>query len=259
MSVAEELRRHPALVEEVRVLLDVQRGAFLLGNIAPDVHMTSGQSRQSTHFFALPLHRDSSHPWDLMLTRNPSLMPRIHLSQEQIAFIVGYLCHLQADWLWVLDIFLPIFGSQCGWDTFKHRLYLHDVLRAYLDKQILSGLSPDIPRILGEVEPHKWVPFIEDLHLVEWRDYLSDQLAPGAIALTVEVFAIRHRIPPDQYHHLIRSERLMDNEIFIHLPRRRLQEYREKLLEMNLCLLNDYMAHRKKPVIWSQDGILDFT
>jgi hypothetical protein len=238
MSVAEELRRSPELVDEVRYLLGKGWGAFLLGNTAPDVHVTSGQSRQATHFFTLPLERENPPPWDLLFVEYPSLLPNNHLRRDQKAFLAGYLCHLQADWLWVADIFITTFGPQCTWSDFNQRLYLHNALRAYLDQRVLPHLSSDTSKILGHTKPDHWIPFIEDLHLIAWRDYLSEQLAPEGIARTVEVFAIRQGIPIEHFHRLISSETQMEQEIFVHLPKWRLKKYHKKLMSMNIKLLN---------------------
>jgi hypothetical protein len=241
MSVAEELCRRPELVDEVKILLGEQWGVFLLGNTAPDVHVTSGQTRQATHFFTLPITKENPPPWDVLFFEFPSLLPLNHLSDAQKAFLAGYLCHLQADWLWVVDIFVTTFGPKSTWSNFKQRLYLHNALRAYLDQGVLAKLSSDTSRILRKASPEKWVPFIEDLHLITWRDYLSEQLAPEGSARTVEVFAIRQGIPPDQFCGLIGSEARMEREIFIHLPRWRLKQYHENILDMNIELLNGIM------------------
>lgn len=257
INVAEELRRHPALGSEARVLLNEQCSPFLLGNTAPDVHVMSGQTRQATHFFTLPLGKNAPHPWDLVIAQNSSLLTDTHLPRARLAFIAGYLCHLQADWLWVRDVFIPTFGPQCAWSTFENRLYLHNALRAYLDKKVILDLPSDIFQTLRQAKPQQWLPFILDWHLAEWRDYLSDQLAPGAMDLTVEIFAVRQGIPPDHYHHLIGSDARMDEEIFVHLPRVLLQEYHDTLIDMNMCLLNDFLAQNHKTEHILSEGMLE--
>ena len=64
-------------------------------------------------------------------------------SDAQAAFLAGYICHLQADWLWVNQIFEPIFGHSCTWGDHPQRLYIHNVLRAYLDRLILAELPAE--------------------------------------------------------------------------------------------------------------------
>ncbi len=141
LSVAEDLLRRSELPAGNLKLLLEYRPAFLLGNTAPDVQTVSGQARQATHFFEVPILPGTQPAWEKVLALQPSLA-RSWQSPEGAAFISGYLCHLQADWQWVVEIFSPVFGPGAGWMTFRRRLYLHNVLRAYLDQQIFDQLHP---------------------------------------------------------------------------------------------------------------------
>ena len=135
--------------ERVSQFLRNYRGEFLFGSTAPDVQVVSGQPREVTHFFDLPIKTGDQPAWDRFLTSYPDLAATNYLSAPQTAFISGYLCHLQADWLWVKGIFAPAFGPGCSWGTFRQRLYYHNVLRAYLDLQILPGLPMDAGDLPG--------------------------------------------------------------------------------------------------------------
>lgn len=243
LSVAEELLNHPELPGRIRRALAEERGAFLLGNTAPDVQVVSGQERQATHFFTLPLDPHAPPPWVRVLEEHPTVAQIDRRDPARPAFVAGYLCHLQADWTWINDIFIPVFGPESSWDTFRQRLYLHNVLRAYLDAAILPDLSPETADYLQTADPQGWLPFVEDRHLVVWRDYLSRQLEPGAATRTVEVFAARQGISPVKYYRLLESEERMDAEVFSRLPRGRLIEYRMQLIEMNLRLLVAYLTN----------------
>jgi hypothetical protein len=139
-------------------------------------------------------------------------------AQAQAAFIAGYLCHLLADWLWIGDIFVPAFGMQAEWSEIHQRLYLHNVLRAYLDQQIISGLFNGVGVNIGEVTPNQWLPFVEDRYLFTWRDYLAEQLQPGAKIHTIEVLARRQGATPEEYMAILGSEERMENEILLTFP-----------------------------------------
>ena len=242
LSIAEELLRHLDLTGEARSLLEAQRSAFLFGNTAPDVQGISRQTRQDTHFFDLPLRKMKRPPWEQVLLEYPSLRQPDRLPAAQAAFITGYLCHLQADWLWVKGIFVPVFGLRSPWETFPKRLYLHNVLRAYLDRQILPGLTNGVCTSLGEAAPAAWLPFVGDEHLRQWRDFLVSQLRPEAPVQTVEVFAARQGIPPGEYYRLLDSEDEMKREVFSHITRQSLDDYRQRLLEDNLHLIKKYLV-----------------
>jgi hypothetical protein len=240
LSVAEELIQHPALSDNTRILLQQQRGAFLLGNTAPDVQTISGQARLETHFFDLPLHRNDMLPWVKIFRAYPGLEGEHLHSQAQAAFVAGYLCHLQADWLWVKDIFAPAFGLHSTWQTFERRLYLHNVLRSYLDRELYTGLGNGVRSNMERIQPSSWLPFVQDMHLVEWRNFLTGQLQPGAEARTVEVFAVRQGIPQRAYYELLESEERMEAEVFSHIPRPMLVDYRSRLIDENLRILIAY-------------------
>jgi hypothetical protein len=242
LSIAEELLEHPGLPGSVRLALSEQRGAFLLGNTAPDVQVVSGQNREDTHFFTLPVPPNARPPWEQMLIDHPGLAGPENFSPVRAAFLAGYLIHLQADWLWVRDIFIPIFGPDNTWESFRYRLYLHNVLRAYLDRQIITDLPAGTGQLLHQVEPQEWLPFVRDHHLRAWQGHLAQQLEPGAEIQTVEVFASRQGISPARYYQLLESESQMDEAVFSRIPRRCLLEYRLRLVEENVELLQSYLS-----------------
>jgi hypothetical protein len=242
LSLAEDLLHHPALPEQVCQFLDASRCVFLFGNTAPDVQVVSGQPRQLTHFFNLPIQADDPPAWELFLSDHPNLADARQLPSPQAIFLAGYLCHLQADWMWVKEIFAPAFGPHCSWGTFSERLYLHNILRAYLDKQILPELRPGMDACLSQVEPESWLPFVEDHHLIEWRNLLFPQLQPDATTQTVEVFSSRQGISAPEFYALLGSEERMQLEVFEHLPLRQVWDYHQRVLDENSRLLSDYLA-----------------
>jgi len=240
--VAEDLLLQPGLPIKVRRFLRENRPAFLFGNTAPDVQTVSGQSRRDTHFFDLPLQRGVLMAWEQMLADFPGLAVPSGMLQPHAAFIAGYLCHLQADWLWIEQIYEPIFGPACRWETFKQRLYLHNVLRSYLDQSILTVLPAQTGVDLAKAMPMSWLPFTSDYLLRQWRDFLAYQLHPGSSIKTIEVFAARQGIPPENYYRLLSSDGLMDDLIFSRISQSDLEAYRRQLLSENATLLQRYLA-----------------
>lgn len=233
---------HPNLSAEVRIQLNKHAGAFLLGNTAPDVQVISGQAREATHFFTLPIHSGATPPWEAILIEHPELMHVEHFPGSRSAFLAGYLCHLQADWIWVLTLFLPTFGPEQTWETFPRRLYLHNVLRAYLDEQVIPTLTADVVGNLKGACSENWLPFVRDNHLDEWRDFLANQFKPGAEVKTVDLFASRQGIDPLEFHSLVRSETDMESQVFERLPRATLIDFRDQIISMNLELIQSYLT-----------------
>lgn len=240
LQTAEDLLVHPGLPGHIRRILTAQHSEFLFGNIAPDVQVISHQSREATHFFTLPFVASAKPAWKNFLETYPSLADPRQLSPKQAAFISGYACHLNADWLWIRDIFNPIFGPASQWSTFWHRLYVHNVLRTYMDFRIMDTLKLNEDALLDEVVSKDWLPFVEDKYLIEWRKEIFDQLKPGAVSHTVDVFAERQGIAPEEYYRLLNSEEAMQAEVFSHISPQVLEDYRQTLLAENLHLLENY-------------------
>lgn len=203
--------------------------------------MVSGQTREDTHFYTLP-PEDSAPAWKRLMDAHPGLAHSQELPPNQAVFIAGYICHLQADEKWIFDLFMPVFGPDAHWADFRQRLYLHNVLRAYLDQQVLAKLPEDMGIQLQNSHPNNWLPFVEDKCLLKWQIYLAEQLQPGAEIKTAEVFAERQGRLPEDFTNLIESETSMDEDIFSQMPRERLTEFWETLVARNVQLIEEYLA-----------------
>jgi hypothetical protein len=242
LSLAQELLNRASLPRKIGQFLQAAACEFLFGATAPDVQVISGQPRQETHFFNLPIRAGDQPAWEKLLDDYPRLSTAEKLPATHAAFVAGYLCHLQADWRWITDIFAPVFGPGCLWGTFKKRLYYHNVLRAYLDQEVLPGLAVGMNGCLGQVKPLGWLPFVRDDHLAAWRDYLTPQLYSGATTQTVEVFSARQGISIPEYRALLGSWERMQREIFTHLPLEQVQSYWQAVLDDNSHLVIQYLA-----------------
>jgi len=241
LSIATEILAGSNLPGSIHAWLHGQRCAFFLGKTAPDVQTISGQSRPETHFYRVPLI-ESNPPWERMFNRYPDLAQPDRLPAEQAAFIAGYICHLQADIIWIKDLFLPYFLPLLAKHRRKQVGYLHNVLRSFLDERILSALQEDVGQCLLQVRVEDWLPFVEGQYLIEWRNFIAGQLLPGAKVQTFEVFAERMNMPVDALLDLVHSESRMEDEIFSFIPYQVLVEYREKLVSSNLELLKEYLG-----------------
>ncbi len=237
LLLAESLQQNPGLPQYLRSFLAAHYPAYLLGHVAPDVQVVSGQKRTATHFYPLPVRPGETPPWQRIFELYPELAEIPLIPGDRHAFLAGYLCHLQADWYWAKEIFEPYFGIEATWQSFRERLYLHNVLRAYLDYQVLQSLDGKAGDWLERATPEGWLPFVSDDHLKAWRDLIGNQLHPGAAIQTVEVFAARQGISSQDFYHLLESEQEMDRQIFSVLPRAALQSYFQRLLAEHLNLL----------------------
>jgi len=212
------------LPPDVEALLRAEQPAFLLGNIAPDVQAVSGQTREATHFFAIP-RQDALPAHQHLFERHPTLAQPRRMPPAQAAALSGYLVHLLLDELWIQDIFEPVFGAYQSWGTLPERLYLHNVLRSYLDAHDRNGLPHATALSLQAAQPRRWLPFVGDDHLVQWRELIAGQLTPGQPARTVEVFAERMGADPQALAALLASPEQMQRLIWARLPTGKLDAY----------------------------------
>ena len=240
ISLAYELLEHSEVDPNIKDLLNNHSSGFMFGNTAPDVQVISGATREDTHFFTIP-PEGRVPAWQHMLAAHPGFVNDGQLTPDKAAFLAGYICHLQADEKWIIELFLPIFGPDAGWADFRQRLYLHNVLRAYMDQQVIATMPAEAGAQLQASNPNNWLPFVEDRHLLEWQSYLAVQLRPGEDVKTAEVFAERLGLQIEEFTDMLNSESRMDKEIFIHLPRERIAEFRRTLVAENVQLINNYL------------------
>lgn len=243
LVMAREVLERGALAAPARRLLQVHYGPFLLGHTAPDVQTVSGQRREETHFYTLP-PRTAVPAFQALLDACPALADAGRLEPDQAAFISGYLAHLLADELWWREVFYPFFGPDAGWGTWQERLFLHNVLRTWLDEQDQARLDGSEADALAAAEPRRWLPFIQDENLRAWRDALVEQLQPGHRIRTAEVFAERMGVSAEMVETAAHSpERMV--WIFRQVPLEHLQSYRDTVLHRSAHLINGYL--RKRP------------
>jgi hypothetical protein len=241
--MAQELIESTRLLSSAQCLLEEERGSFLLGHTAPDVQMVSGQPRHETHFYAIPPTSDVP-AYRTFLAAHPALIRADRLDPSHAAFLAGYAAHLLADEKWWREIFYAFFGPDVQWRSWRERIFLHNVLRTYLDRQDQARLGGGVREALMEADPQGWLPFVDDELLRVWRDLLVDQLRPGERILTAEVFAARMSVPADLVETALDSSEEMAS-IFRHIPPARLGAYRADVLGRSIRLLNKYLGGQR--------------
>lgn len=241
LVIAEAVLREQHLPSQVRRRLSAERPAFMLGNTAPDVSTITGLSRAATHFFDVPMV-DRSPAHRRMLKMYPDLVDPSVLPPDQAAFLAGYLAHLWLDQAWIAGVFEPVFGPDVDRGRFQTRLLAHNLLRAHLDERDRNRLDEGIGRVLRSAKPGGWLPFVSDDELSQWRDHLAGQLPPDGSSKTVAVFASRHGIDMNDFSAQLASRATMQQQVFRHLPPRRLKAF-DRLGSMGTAaIVREYMT-----------------
>ncbi|MGC9347225.1 MAG: zinc dependent phospholipase C family protein [Anaerolineae bacterium] len=219
---AELVGRHSALPPVVRDVLAEAPGAYLLGNVAPDVQTITGQRRFETHFYGLDHPREPT-ALERLLATCPELREPRRMSPDRAAFVSGYVVHLTWDEVWMWEIFLPFFrngpsfrrGDQ-GADRLSYFLH-HNALRALLDRQAYGALhsSGRPAQLLRRTAVSSWLPFVSRDVLSAWRDLIVEQLDDPSLVRTLEVFAKRMRVPVRQVSEIVET---MEADTYAAIP-----------------------------------------
>lgn len=204
------------------------RSAFLLGVIGPDVRAISGQTREETHFFAIP--PDDPRPAHVIMV---DMWPVLHGAaihdRIQAAFIAGYMTHLIMDQTWVEMIVMPalfIDGHRWGLQHPNWRVY--SILMTYLEYQAAARFPAGAVTLLARAEPHGWLPFVRDRYLAEWRDHVASHIREGGARRISEMFARSNGISPGELEAIVLSEERMEAEAFHIVPRERLAVFQQE-------------------------------
>ncbi len=244
LVLAQRLLNDESLPNAIRDRLRAQHGAFLFGNTAPDVQTVSGQLREATHFFVIPWARVPA-PHRAMFELYPHLGIPQNLPADQSAFIAGYICHLWLDVLWIRDVYFDNFGPNAHWGAnLRERHVYHNILRAWCDRHDQQQLNGTIGPALSLARPREWLPFTADRYLIQWRDNLAGQFRPGASIRTVEVFAERGGVPPEKFHQVLDSPAEMEQHIFAHASREKIERFYRDGYEQMAQLLVGYFRAR---------------
>jgi hypothetical protein len=242
LATIAEMLAHPDLPAPLAATLTAEAPAFALGNIAPDVQTLSGQSREATHFFPVPLNPGPPAALRL-LAAHPALARPVALPPAQAAFLAGYFAHLVFDELWIAHLFTPYFGPAQTWGAdFRERLYFHNVLRSVWDAADRARLTAPAGPMLAAAAPAGWLPFETDHYLAAWRDWVADQLRPGAPSRTVEVFTTRMQVDPAAFTALLADPAELEHRLYAHVPPAALDRYRAAALAASVRLLRAYYA-----------------
>jgi hypothetical protein len=144
------------------------------------------------------------------------------------------------DEVWLDDVFQRYFLQD--WGPLRERLFLHNVLRTWVDGRDQARLNRTVAQVLQQAEPDDWLPFVDDTYLRLWRDWLIEQLAPGHTMETAEVLAGRMGVPAEEVEAVAQSPEQMEKRVFRRFPRSALQFFREKAYRSSVILVNWYIG-----------------
>jgi hypothetical protein len=204
------------------------QAAFLLGTISPDARVVSGHTREATHFIPIP-------PLPGMLAQNmmldawPELRPQSVVRQAQAAFVAGYMAHLIMDQTWLDVVVLPgLFIDGIDWNTRHPNWRLYSILMTWLEYQAAARLQSSITALLATAMPERWTPFLEDRHLIQWRDHVVQTIKTDGARRTSQIFARSNNLTAEEMESIVLSKERMAHEVYPIIPLERLQQFEDE-------------------------------
>lgn len=170
MTLARELARQVG-----HSALEADPGAYLLGATTPDIRVITRWDRARTHFFDLDCFGEQSSV-RAVFAAHPELSEASRLDSSTVAFICGYVSHLEMDEAWILEVYRPCFGEGSALKGEVLANVLDRVLQYELDRR-----EREDPDVLEEIRDHLLnttcdvaISFIDRETLLRWRDVSSD-------------------------------------------------------------------------------------
>lgn len=244
LQVAERIRAHEHLPPPIANLIDREKPAFYLGNVAADFQTISDVPRDATHFYQLPPAPETvAH--ERMIQLNPQLADATTLPAAQAVFIAAYRAHLLLDQVWYWRVLIPYFVEARDWHVDHRRRFLvHNTLLTYLDKLAFESLPAAAGATLAAARPDNWLPFAGDGDLIRWRDMLASQLRPGAAIQTIAIYAERLRITPKTFAANLEDASWMQREVFDKAPLEEINAIITGAVNQSVTLISNYLCNK---------------
>ncbi len=171
MTVARELAR-----EVGHRFLECNPGAYYLGATTPDVRAITRWERERTHFFNLN-NFDEQSGVAAIFEAYPDLASPGRLNESTVAFLCGYISHLEMDEAWICEVYRPAFGERSLLKGGPLANILDRVLQFELDRRghephVVDAIRRDLLASDLDIE----AGFIDRETLGRWRDLSAESV-----------------------------------------------------------------------------------
>ena len=223
-------------------------GAYYLGATTPDVRVLTRWDRSRTHFFDLD-ELGHQRGVEALFKEHPELADRSCLEERTVAFICGYISHLEMDEAWITDIYRPCFGEQSPLKGDILANVLDRVLQFELDRREREDRAAvtEIRQDILAAAVVEEIGFIDLDTLLRWREVIAESLEREADWDRFGVIASRHlraygvESEEDLAHFLRNIPDLLDQSIREVTPER-LEAFQERSRARALAAMRDYLS-----------------
>ncbi len=225
-------------------------GSFYLGSTSPDIRAMTKWPREQTHFAPLSV-RDVGTGTRTMFQNYPELMDKSARSPETRTFLLGYICHLAADEVWITTVYRPNFDTTSG----ESRVTVNQVEADIWDRAIqldMDRLSlPDVRGPLGAGQAVSCgdtgvsVTFFEDGLLTQWKERVT-----GFVGREFEWSRLKfalNRMYRDNDEVQRSVDRFLDRmpysleEVYRKIPEAKVENYRREAVAATIAQVREFL------------------
>ena len=145
-------------------------GHFLLGSTSPDIRAITRRSREEYHFATLDFDRVGAGVRGL-LEAHPGLRNGAEHSGRTRAFVAGYITHLVADEVWIMDMYRPHFGNRSVFADEASANVMDRAMQMEMDRRSWPALDAATTMMAGAAEGVE-VEFLDQPTLEKWLDWV---------------------------------------------------------------------------------------
>ena len=226
-------------------------GSFYLGSTSPDIRAMTKWPREQTHFAPLSV-REVGTGTRTMFENYPELLEEIGQSQATRAFLLGYVCHLAADEVWITTVYRPNFditsedtrltGDQVQADIWDRAIQL-DMDRLSLP-DVSGPLNAGHAVSCGDTGVS--VAFFEDGLLTQWKERVSSFVGREFEWSRLK-FAL-NRMYRDNNEVQQTVDRFLDRmpysleEVYQKIPEAKVENYRREAVAATIAQVREFLS-----------------
>jgi hypothetical protein len=247
------LTMHMTLVRELagqvaHASLRADPGAYYLGATTPDIRVLTRWDRERTHFFNLNEYGEQSGVAGIF-EAHPELASPSRLNESTVAFLCGYISHLEMDEEWIVDVYRPCFGKRSPLKGDVLANLLDRILQYELDRHEREDPEAveEIRRDLLATSVEAITGFVDPETLKRWREISANLLLNPTDWDRFRIIGGRHlraygvKSEEDVAHFLRNVPDLLDQAIREVTPER-IKVFQEKSRQRALSAVREYLT-----------------
>ncbi len=230
-------------------LVNEHLGYFYLGCTAPDIRIITKKGRQEYHFAPLDFQRLGDGIEGLFHAK-PHLSKSSSIPQATRVFVSGYLTHIIADEIWILQMYRPHFGNPSVFADSALGDLMDRALQLEMDNKARTRLSQmsEVRRLIEDARNTIDIDFISRESLSMWRNWLLMALHKEFNWERLRFMAKRMSTSPTEAAvkelslKFLASSSIGLQELYSRVPESRVSEYRKEAIRKSAKAVGDYLS-----------------